>query len=136
MLYLPPLETLVQEITSSLAVNASTTSASWVDLLSHGITTAGNSYLFIASSFSTSSSAATSGTVSFRITIDGIDPGQAGDEVYNAPEGGAICAASDLLSPGAHTVALQWRISDGTTLRCRPVGYYEHATLLTHEVSY
>jgi hypothetical protein len=136
MLYLPQLQTLIQEITSSLAVSASTTSASWVDLLSQSVTTAGNSYVFIASSFSTTSSAATSGTAYFRIIVDGVELNQAGDEVYDAPEGGAICTSSSILSPGVHTVALQWRISGGTTLYCRPSGYYEHATLLTHEVAY
>jgi len=121
-----------------LAADVTTTSTTYVDLLSLSITTYGGSKLEIYSSFSLSNALdnAGAGQDSLRITIDGIQLQSSGSEQWTVTETGAIFCLTDILTEGPHTVALQWRTQAGATLRCsagtltRP----EHASLVVVEV--
>ena len=130
---------ILQTASAVLAADSTTTSVTYVDLLTVSITTYGGSSLGIYATFSTSNSVDAAGTGQdyLQITLDGTSLQQAGAEQWPVSETGAIFYETGVVDAGAHTVKLQWRTSSGGTLRCsassltRP----EHASLMVIETS-
>lgn len=130
---------ILQTASAVLAVDATTTSVTYVDLLSVSVTTSGGSSLEIYASFSTSNAvdAAGTGQDALQITLDGTALQQAGAEQWPVSEIGTISYKTGVVTAGSHTVTLQWKTQAGSTLRCsastltRP----EHASLVVMEVS-
>ena len=124
-----------QSINLTLAVDTTTTSVSYVTLLSQVIGTLGNSSLLIRASFSTSDTASLSTGNFYRVTVDGTVYGYAGQEIFTCAQAGAICVKTGVLTADSHTVTLDWHTQTGNTLRCRPVTQPEHASLMISEVT-
>jgi hypothetical protein len=130
---------ILQTASAVLASDATTTSTTYVDLLSVTVTTAGGTSLECYCSFSTSNATDDAGTGQdfLRLTIDGVQLSEAGAEQWPVSETGAICRKTPLLDAGSHTVKLQWKTQAGHTFRCsassltRP----EHASLVVVETS-
>lgn len=128
---------VIQTASSVLASDVTTTSTTYTNLLSVTVTTSGGSCLEIYSSFSLSNGVdnAATGQDFLRITVDGIQEIESGSEQWTVSEGGAMYFKTDILTPGSHTIALQWRTQAGMTLRCsastltRP----EHASIMILE---
>lgn len=122
---------LFQTAYASLAVDSSTSSTTFIDLLTLTLTTSGGNLMLLAT-FAAYSTSATDG--SFQITLDGV--AQAGSELFTSKPplaaGGAITVKAMGIAPGSHTVTLQWKGS----LKCRPVAQAgsEHAALRVEEV--
>jgi hypothetical protein len=128
---------LLQTVVSRLGSDQTTTSATFVDLLSLSITTTADSKLLIWAAFTTSFSVALSKSGALRLTIDGTEVLQGGEEEYTAAQSGAIVYLATGLSADAHTIKLQWRINtagDGT-FQCRPSVAPEDACITAMEVS-
>ena len=126
---------LLQSKFAEQTVDTSTTSASWIDLLSIPITTQANNLILHTSvSLLTTSSGA---AFNIRLTIDGV--AVRGAQMWPSSSNYALgisIVARKLVAAGAHTVKLQWMVTTGT-LRCRPATNPddEHASLLVEEVS-
>lgn len=134
-LFLPYPTIATQTIYTPLTVDTTTTSTSYVTLLTQNIIIQDGSYLLIRSSFSTSDSITSSGQNSFRIAIDGADYIYGGAEVFTCIQSGSICAKVGPITAGNHTITLDWRTASGNTLRCRPVTQSEQACIITTEVT-
>ena len=125
-----------QSATTELAVNTTTTSASFVDLMSTVLTTTGSSFLLVTFTASfTNSNTLTYQRVEFQLLIDGVvQHGCAGIAI----SANAACVAMVdryAVSAGSHTVLIQWRTS-GNTARIRPVASaVEDAHIVVCEVS-
>lgn len=126
-----------QTIQTVLASDTTTTSTNYVNLLTHQISVQEGSYLLVRASFSTSDSTSSSSDGNqFRLTVDDVDFGYGGSEIYNpCSQSGSICAKAGPLVAGVHTVNLDWATGSGNTLRCRPVTQQEQATLISTEVT-
>jgi hypothetical protein len=122
---------------TKLLVNTTTTSSTFVDLITVLVTIQAGSSLQISFAETNSSSSA-SATTFFRVTVDAIvmqgaatrSPG-GGD-----PQGVSINDYITGLAAGVHTVKVQWRTNSGTS-RIRPVASpdAESASILINEVS-
>lgn len=128
---------LKQTAFAEITTDTTSTSSSWADLLSLNITT-GAGYLAVFASAGFSCSNATARLMGLRLVVDGT-PIRA---VSSASASTAIAESFSIVSrvavsAGAHTVKLQWRVSAGYTIRCRPVAYPddEHCSLLVMEVT-
>lgn len=120
------------EITS----DTTTTSGTYVDLLSLTLTTDAN-MVEIHFTASVSNTAAFGSSPSFQLVIDGSAVRGAKVRVLEAVE--ASCAAityrSSQLTAGSHTFKIQW-LTDTSTARIRPVTTInEHASLLVNEIT-
>ena len=106
-----------------LSSDVSTSSTSFVSLLSTSITVAGTSdKVDIVASVGWDNQ--TSGnSPSFQITVDGTDEGQSFSTSNNiGGAGSTFCIAQVTgLAAGSHTVALNWKSSNGNAVRIRPV---------------
>jgi hypothetical protein len=130
---------IIQTISTVLAADTTTTSTSYVDLISLSITTVGGTSLEVYASFSCSNAVdnAAAGQDGFAVVVDGTVLLQTGNEQWTVTEGGAIFVKTGMLTAGSHSVALQWKTQAGGTLRCsassltRP----EHASLVVLETS-
>jgi len=111
---------------TELTTNA-TTISSWSDLLSCTLTTVLDA-LDVHASFS--GRADPGDTAMFRLTLDG-DP-LSGGSAFQGLGSGLLCKRVDGLSPGEHTVALQWASKTGDGVHIAPVTHVdsEHASLL------
>lgn len=124
------LKGLFAEITAS----TTTTSASFVDLLTQVITIGAGSDLVVL--FSASVNNTTLNTdVDFQITIDAV--ARRGSRVRITPAGvnqsTAIVFKALGLAAGARTVKIQWRTSGGTARVDPAANIFEHASLLVSE---
>lgn len=130
---------ILQTASAVLAADATTTSVTYVDLLTVNITTSGGSSLEVYASFSTSNAvdAAGTGQDSLQITLDGVALQQMGAEQWPVSEGGAVCYETGVVTAEAHVVKLQWRTLAGGTLRCSASTptWPEHASLVVLEVA-
>ena len=135
----PGIGDILQTASVVLAANVTTTSITYVDLLSITLTTYGGSSLEVYASFATSNAVdnAATGQDFIQITIDGVSLEEVGSEQWPVTETGAIYKETAVLTAGSHTVKLQWHTQTGGTLRCsastltRP----EHASLMVVETS-
>jgi len=129
---------IVKTASARLTVNTTTTSVTYVDLLTCAITTGGSSRLEVYASFATSNAADRAGTDQdyFQITVDATVLAQGGSEQWPVTESGALFAVSGVLAAGAKTVRLQWRTTAGGTLRCAGgtiLTQPEHASIVVIE---
>lgn len=125
----------IQSVCVSLTADTTTTSTSYVTLLSQAIGTIGASSLVIRASTSTSDSSSLSTGNFFRVTVDGTVYGYFGCEVFTCIQSSALCVKVGPLSAGSHTVTLDWHTQATNTLRCRPVTQAEQASLMITEVT-
>lgn len=128
--------TLLQSTFIEQVADTTTTSASFVTLLTQSITIQTGSILLIDVSASISNTT-NNNNVDIQITIDGTPARGAGTRVpvANQPGGFAIVYRKTGLTAGAHTVLLQWR-TGANTARCRPTTTVnEHASLRIQEVT-
>jgi len=130
----------LQTLNTSVAVDTTTTSTTFVDLLTITFATetlSPSGTVEITTSLGASNSVANTGIYT-RITVDGIQyDGGAAERYINAP---ATSMSQHIfvsnLTIGSHTVSMQWRV-DGGTGRCRPVSASgsENAWLIVEEKS-
>lgn len=130
----------MQTASALLAVNTTTTSITYVDLLTVTLTTVGASRLEIYASLSTSNAVSRAGTNQdyFRLTVDSTVLIEGGSEQWTVTEASALFCVTDVLSAGSHTVHLQWCTDTGGTLRCSAgtiVAQPEHASLVVVETT-
>jgi hypothetical protein len=124
-----------QHIENKITVDTTTTSTTYVNLMSGNMTTkAGGTLLIFVSISHTQTN--TNQQTSFRIQVDGVTVAAAGTRV---PSGGApISCVFNLavpVDPGPHTLTLQWGVTGGTA-SIRPVTapQWEHASAVGIEV--
>lgn len=127
---------LVQSGFAEVTVDTTTTSATFVDLLTVAITT-GARTVFILVTFGADGSSNNNGPF-FRVTIDGVAKRGAPSNKMSGTNGtgsGAILY-QEVLSAAAHTVKVQWRVGAGTG-SIRPVTQpdSEHCSLRVFEVA-
>lgn len=125
----------LQSVCVALAVDATTTSASYVNLLSQTIGTGGASALLIRATASTSDSGSLSTGNFFRVTVDGAVVGYFGSEIFTCIQSSGLSVKTGALAAGSHVVNLDWHTQTGNTLRCRPATAEEQASLVITEVT-
>lgn len=129
---------IVQTASALLGAAATTTSITYVNLLTLAITTGGDSRLEIYSSFATSNAVSRALTDQdyLRILIDATVLAETGGEQWPVTEAGALFVVTGVLSAGAHTVYLQWKTTTGGTMRCAAntiAAQPEHASIIVIE---
>jgi hypothetical protein len=128
---------LLQTVSARLGSDQTTTSATFVDLLSLSVTTSASSKLLIWASWGASFSVYVATSAMIRLTIDGTEVLRGGEEEWTAVQSGGFVYLATGLSAAPHTIKLQWRIAtagDGT-FRCRPSVPPEDAQLVAMEVT-
>jgi hypothetical protein len=133
-LFPPP--QLIQTVFSEISANTTTTSGTFVDLLTVTLTT-GPTQVEIYFTASASNNAFAGASLQFQITIDAV--AQRGCKVrsftLNSASCGAIFFRSGQLSIGSHTIKVQW-LTDVGTAQIRPVTtIQEHGSLLVNEIT-
>ena len=132
---------LVQTVSALQEVDTSTGSAVFVNMFTMSITTTGGN-LLIWASFAASLAGLTAlpAEIDFQLTIDGTPAAFGGAGMYfdtgpNEPESGSCLARVTGLAAGAHTVALQWLVTNAQTAQIRPASQpgRESASLLAME---
>jgi len=111
-----PMGRVRQHIVADVVANTTTTSTTFVTLLSISITTtAPTCSLWVQAAFACSN-ATTNTTNYFRITINGTARRGAGERISpaNQPRSGAVSFLLTGVAAGTHTVLLEWRVSAGT----------------------
>ena len=127
---------IVQTVLTQLAANRTTTSTTFVDLLTQSITTQAGTTLLIWIAYTASFSVGVASSAMLRLTIDGTEYLRCGEEEWTSSQSGAMVYRATGLTAAAHTIALQWRIAtagDGT-FRCRNGTVPEGASILSMEV--
>lgn len=128
-------ENVRQILTTNITTNVSTTSTSYIDLLSLNVTTTANSFLIVNFSAGCSNSS-TNDWGQFKIVIDEISYVAciiANATTNTANSGGLVYRLQ--VATGTHTVKIQWLAGGGGTLRIRPTSStVEHAVLTVKEV--
>lgn len=131
-------QSLLQTTFDSIAVDTTTTSTTMVDLMSTVITTSGGALciFFVGNASATASNE----TILFRLLVDGVQ--QIGCGVRNSQANISECASiawrTSPLSPGSHTVLIQWSIPSVGTAQILPAtssNATSNATLLIQEVT-
>ena len=125
-----------QSIYQQLAVDTTTTSGAFVDLLTQAITTTAGG--FLNAFFSVSASNVSGDQLSFRLLVDGVAvQGTACKIPTSGTTANAMLLYKASIAAGAHTIKVQWLTSGGNTARIRPVAApsTEHASLLLTETS-
>lgn len=122
-----------------LAVDTTTTSTSFVTLLTASITTIGSSWLLIMVNYSTTDSSDVDSGNQFRITVGGTVYAYAGHPTSvgeATAHNGARCIYTAALSAATYVVNLDWLTLDATnTISCRPATQAEGASLVIYEVT-
>lgn len=126
---------LVQTDFVELTVDDATTSTTFVTLLTSNITTGANK-LIIQMSASVVKSGGGNPALNMRIKIDGTPLRGAGGQLVTDPTSVSLMAETAVLTAGAHTVLLEWKVSTGTA-EINPVTMpdSEHCSLYVQEVS-
>jgi hypothetical protein len=111
-------------VSDAQATDTTTGSPTFVDLLSFIITTTGGNVLVWAT-FAASLAGLTAlpAEIDFQLTVDGTpQPGGVGlsESAANEPEAGSLLARVTGLAAGAHTIAVQWRVTNSQTAQIRP----------------
>jgi hypothetical protein len=130
MFYIP--NNYVQTVSTEISTDTTTTSTSYVNLLSTTINTEGPNLLIFTS---VSASTTTSRTlINFQILVDSVvKRGFAFAQVAGISAMGSLVYKISL-TPGSHTIALQWKVASADTAQIR-MGYNtEHAELIITEV--
>ena len=125
----------IQSAFADQGSDVTTTSTTWVDLLSVTLTTGAN-FLIIMASFSATTALAAN-NVMFRLLVDGVAKrGASTMDTVSFASSGAIHGRY-VVSAGEHTIKLQWQASSAlSAARVRPAANpeSEHASLLVMEV--
>ena len=127
-----------QSVFAEISADTTTTSSSFVDLLTANITTTASGNVLLIHFDVCGDNTGTNNDVHFRITIDGVAKRSAAMDIDIS--GSTQCAAITYratTTTGSHTVKAQWRSpSGGSTSRIRPVADVDshHASLLVEEV--
>jgi hypothetical protein len=135
-LYTP--RTYVQTSSTTLAVDTTTTSVTFVDLLSLTINVTNENSTLIISSCGSVSNTNNAKLIQVRITVDGTSQGgQSLNAISSAIANpfSLVCRSAGI-SSGSHTVKLQW-LTGANTAQCRPVSVgidTESANLIVQEV--
>jgi hypothetical protein len=127
-----------QSVFGEVSVDTTTTSTTFVDLITQNITISTNGIVLVWFSCGASNSG-NNNQVIFQVTIDGVAKrGAATVAASGATDTGsaAIVLRVTGLTAGTRTVKIQWRVSAGTG-RVRPATSpdTEHASLLLAEVT-
>ena len=110
---------VIQTVGTNLAIDTTTTSQSYVALLTQTVGTIGRSSLLIRTSAATSNFGSLSNANFFRVTVDGAAVGYAGAEIFTCVQSATLCVKTGVLAAGVHTVTLDWRTQATNTLRDR-----------------
>lgn len=128
--------TLLQTTFAEITANTTTSSLTFVDLLTQSITTTGGDLLIY---FTVSASNTTvNRSISFRITVDAVS--KRGTNIFSPSANTAASASIAIkvtgLSASTHTVKVQW-LTSANTARIDPAGApdTEHASLIVNEVT-
>jgi hypothetical protein len=127
---------IVQTASNVLGTDATTTSTSYVNLLTVTLTTVGSTRLEVYASYALSSTTDHATSQDFlRLYLDGTtELAVGGNEPWTVTESGALFVMTGFLSAGSHTIALQWHTQAGYTMRCRAAtGTTEHASIVVIE---
>jgi len=128
-------ERLVQTAFTEVTSDTTTTSTTFVDLLSITITTGTNNLLiYVSHSFGNTS--AFGAQVFVRLVLDGAAVRGAADQASSTFASSGAIASKKAVTAGSHTIKVQWRVG-GSTGQCRPVAApdSEHCALLVIEES-
>lgn len=128
---------LIQTTYDEIAVDTTTTSTTYVTLLSRNVTVTAGTKLLIRFSACSSLNTATDQTIFFRLTVDGVVRVTAGrfSTDNNAIIGTSINYVATGLAAGSRTVLLEWRTT-GNTAQIRSATIEgESASLLVEEVT-
>jgi hypothetical protein len=124
---------------TNITANTTTTSLTFVDLLSTSITISNQSRILISFTGSMSN-ASNNQTHFFRVLVNGatITGGGTGTRIASGagnPQVIALHAQTAALAAGTYTIALQWRTTGGT-VQCRPIAApdAEHASMVVQEI--
>jgi hypothetical protein len=126
---------VIQTQYSALAVDTSTTSTSFVDLMSLTLATDSNRTITY---FSAAGNNATSATaLRFQLLIDGVVTRGCNTRCVSSGNGGTVSLVyySSVLTPGSHTFKIQWSVSAGTGTINASTGTSDNAVLLVEEVN-
>jgi len=127
-------DTFLNTVYKEISADTTTTSGSFVDLLSVSITT-GVNYILIFSSLCASMIGG-SDEVNWQITVDSVAKRGGGNRTYaNLPESTGWMIYRMAVTGAAHTVALQWRVTGSDTAQVRVSTGWEHAFLMVAEVT-
>jgi hypothetical protein len=130
----------VQTVSGIQETDTSTGSAVFLDMFDVSITTTGGNVLIWASfAASLAGASALPAEVDFQLTVDGT-PISGGSSLFenngpNQPESGSCLSRVVGLGAGAHTIALQWRVTNAQTAQIRPASQpgRESATIVAME---
>ena len=127
-----------QTIFNQITVDTSTTSTTFVTLMSQAITVAANSRVMVQ--FDVSYTASTNNTdTSFRVSLDGTPQRGTGGTSRNTVPASDSCTltwVSGALTAGPHTVLMEWLVSSSTALInvvTQPGSH--HASLVVQEIA-
>jgi hypothetical protein len=133
---LPNTNLFKQSAMTEVAADLSTTSSTWADLLTLNITT-GVGFLIMQATAGLNCSNASSRIMGIRLMLDGVAVRAVSSPSVNVNVAQALGLLSrKAVTAGAHVVKVQWQVSSGYTLYCRPVTVpdQEHCTLVVQEV--
>src|SRR3972149_2023582 len=129
--------TFLQSVASEITVDTTTTSTTFVTLLTRTITIVAGSVLLVWFT-ETNSQSSGSQTTFFRLQVDGVTQKSAGTRspAVGDPQGIGIVQRVTGLAAGLRTVTIHWRVTGGTS-RIRPVAVpdAEPASLVVAEVT-
>lgn len=128
----------IQTVFNQITVDTSTTSTTFVTLMSQAITVAANSRIMVQ--FDVSYTASTNNTdTSFRMSLDGTPQRGTGGTSRNTTPASDSCAltwVSGALTAGPHTVLIEWLVSSSTALiNVVTVPGSHHASLVLQEIA-
>jgi hypothetical protein len=124
-----------QSVHVDVSTDVSTTSATFVDLLTANITTAAANALLLLRFSAATTCSNNSTQIAFRYLVDGVAYHGAGNLGYASSQvSTAIIGRKTVASAGAHTVKVQWRTDRGTVyVNAATVPDTQHACLVVEE---
>ena len=132
-----PPRKIVQTANASVAVDTTTTSLTWVDLLSITMTTAASILdVFFSIGCNYDPDSGKDSNIYFRITVDTVAKwGTGGHGINNQPIAASIKWAGTVTA-ASHVVAAQWKLAGKGTGAVRPVTVpdWQHAQMIVYEV--
>jgi hypothetical protein len=124
-------ESFAQSVYSEITTNTTTTSTSYVNLLTNTITTGANKVIIIASISGLIS--ATGFQIDWQITLNGTPVRGGSYRPSTTVSNSGALFYNGTIGQGAHTILLQWRVGSGTGT-INPATGTQHASLSTSEV--
>ncbi len=128
---------LVQTAFTELTSNTTTTSGTFVNLLTLTITTGANAVIVHFSVSVNNSDIFFQQQQQFQLLVDGVATRGCGVRTVNSNHAlaGGLVYKTSVLSAGSHTFTIQW-LTSGSTAQIRPASTStEHASLILKEVT-